>query len=119
MLTLRARKAHLLKKVGASPQARPKQTLMCVESALDIDVATLGEQGMKIEGMYWSNMCPMFARDSIFNRLERTRTDPNLEDGYDSKYERSAGSRESIDLATRLNARRARPEQPAPYPSNA
>ena len=56
---------------------------------------------------------PKHTRDSVFNRLERTRADPNLDDGYDSKYEHSAGSRESTDLRAQLNARRARPEQQA------
>ena len=52
-------------------------------------------------------------RDSVFNRLERVRVDPNLDDGYDSENERLATSRESTDLRARLNARRARPEQQA------
>ena len=34
-----------------------------------------------------------------------------MDDGYDSKYERSAGSRESTDLRARLNTRRALHEQ--------
>ena len=49
----------------------------------------------------------------MFDRLERIKVDPNLDDGYDSENERSAGSRESADLRARLNARRARPEQQA------
>ena len=56
---------------------------------------------------------PEHARDSVFNKLERTRTDPNLDDEYDSEYKRSASSRESADLRAQLNARRARPEQQA------
>ena len=47
-------------------------------------------------------------RDSVFNRLERTVADPNLDDEYDFEYERSAGSRESIDLHARLDTQRAR-----------
>ena len=52
-------------------------------------------------------------RNSVFSRLERVKVDPNLDDGYDSENERSAGSRESTDLRARLNVRRARPEQQA------
>ena len=46
-------------------------------------------------------------RDSIFNRLERTIVDPNLDEEYDSDYKGSTGSGESPDLQSRLNARRA------------
>ena len=46
-------------------------------------------------------------RDSVFNRLERTVIDPNLDDEYDSEHEHSAGSRESADLHARLDAQRA------------
>ena len=56
---------------------------------------------------------PGHTRDSVFDRLERTRVDLNLDDGYNSENERSAGSRESADLRARLNAQRARPEQQA------
>ena len=52
-------------------------------------------------------------RDSVFNRLERVMDDPNLDDGYDSENEHSAGSRENTDLRARLNAQRARLEQQA------
>ena len=52
-------------------------------------------------------------RNSVFSRLERVRVNPNLDDGHDIENERSAGSRESVDLVVRLNARRARPEQQA------
>ena len=45
-------------------------------------------------------------RDLVFSRLERMRADPNLDDGYDFEYERSAGSRENTDLRAQLNARR-------------
>ena len=50
-------------------------------------------------------------RDSFFNRLEQPVANLNLEDDYDSEYERSAGSRESVDLRARLDARRAQREQ--------
>ena len=56
---------------------------------------------------------PEHTRDSVFNRLEQTRTNPNLYVGYDSEYERSASSRESANLRAQLNTRRARPEQQA------
>ena len=56
---------------------------------------------------------PEHTRDSVFNRLERTKADPNLDDGYDSEYECSAGSKEKVNLRARLNARRARLEQQA------
>ena len=52
-------------------------------------------------------------RDSVFNRIERVRDDPNLDDGYNSENERSTGSRDNTDLRARLNARWARPEQQA------
>ena len=43
-------------------------------------------------------------RDSVFNRLERPVANPNLADDYDSEFERSVGSRGSVDLCARLNA---------------
>ena len=52
-------------------------------------------------------------RDSVINRLERIVDDPNLDDKYDSEYERSTGSRESADLRARLDARRAWCQQQA------
>ena len=52
-------------------------------------------------------------RDSVFNRLERLVADPNLDDDYDSEYERSAGSKESTDLGAWLDARWAQHEQKA------
>ena len=52
-------------------------------------------------------------RNSVFSKLERVRVDLNLDDGYDSENERSAGSKESTDLRARLNTRRVRPEQQA------
>ena len=56
---------------------------------------------------------PEHTRDSVFNRLKQTRPDPNLDDGYDSEYERLVGSKKRIDLRTWLNARRAQHEQQA------
>ena len=50
-------------------------------------------------------------RDSVFNRLERTMADPNLDDEYDSEYEHPAGSRERADQCARLDAQKARHEQ--------
>ena len=47
----------------------------------------------------------------MFNRLEWTVADLNLDDEYDSEYERSAGSRESPDLRARLDAKRVLREQ--------
>ena len=52
-------------------------------------------------------------RDSVFNRLERPVADPNFDNDYDSKYERSTGSRDSTDLRARLDAWRAQREQQA------
>ena len=51
--------------------------------------------------------------DSMFNRLKRTIADPNLDDKYDSDYERLVGSRESPDLRSQLDAWRAQREQQA------
>ena len=56
---------------------------------------------------------PGHTRDSVFDRLERIRVDPNLDDGYNPENQLSAGSRESVDLRARLNAGRARSEQQA------
>ena len=44
----------------------------------------------------------------MFNKLERIVADPDLDDEYDSEYERSVGSRESIDLRARIDAQRER-----------
>ena len=52
-------------------------------------------------------------RDSVFNRLKRPVADPNLDDNYDSEYERLAGSRESANLCAQPDARRAQREQQA------
>ena len=57
LLTRRARKVYLLKRAGTSQQARPKQTPMHVEGVLGVDIAALGEQGMKMEEMHQSYMC--------------------------------------------------------------
>ena len=43
-------------------------------------------------------------RDSVFNRLELLVADLDLDDDYDSEYECSVGSRESIILRARLDA---------------
>ena len=56
---------------------------------------------------------PKHTRDSVFNRLELTVVDPNLDDEYDSEHERSAGSRENADLRARLDTQRAQREQQA------
>ena len=50
-------------------------------------------------------------KDSIFIRLKQKVGDPNLDDKYDSKYECSAGSKETADLRARLDPQRARCEQ--------
>ena len=52
-------------------------------------------------------------RDSVFNKLEQTIADLNLDDEYDSDYELSAGSRESPDLRAQLDALRVQHEQQA------
>ena len=49
----------------------------------------------------------------MFNRLERTVADPNLDDEYDSEYEHSADSKESANLHARLDTQRAQREQQA------
>ena len=54
MLTQRARRVYLLKRAGMSRQAMPRQTLMHVEGARGVGV----EQGMKIEEMHQTYMCP-------------------------------------------------------------
>ena len=37
-------------------------------------------------------------RDSVFNKIEQSVTDPNLDDDYDSEYEHFVGSRGCADL---------------------
>ena len=52
LLTRRARRVYLLKRVGTSRQVKPRQTLMHVEGMLGVQVVMLDEQGMKIEEMH-------------------------------------------------------------------
>ena len=86
---------------------RPELTLMLVEGALGIDVVTPRKEHTKIERSLPHHTGTKHTWDSVFNRLERIIADPNLDDEYDSDYERSASSRESPDLRAWLDARRA------------
>ena len=52
------RKVYLLQRAGTSRQARPKQTLKRDEGVLGIHVATLANQGTKMEEMRQKYMCP-------------------------------------------------------------
>ena len=99
----------LLKRAGKSRQTMPGPILMYVEGALGVGV----EQGTTVGEICQTCERPGHTKDSVFDRLERIRVDPNLDDGYNFENERSAGSRESADLRARLNARRVRPEQQA------
>ena len=42
-------------------------------------------------------------KDSVFNKLEQSMDDPNLDDDYDSEYKCLVGSRENINLHARLD----------------
>ena len=89
--------------------ARHELTLIHVEGTLDIDVRIPREECTKIERLLLC-LARLSTHGIQCSRLEQTVVDPNLDDEYDSDYERSAGSKESADLRAWLDARRAQLE---------
>ena len=83
--------------------ARPELTLMPIECELGVEVVTPRKECAKNQEVTTVSRETEHTQDSVSNRLEQTITDLNLDDEYDSDYERSAGSRESPDLHAQLD----------------